>query len=328
MDSFLFAVNAVLPIILAVAVGYCLKRFGMISPTFVKEGNKLVFRVFLPAMLFLNIYEIESVSSVSLGYVLYAAAIVLLVFLIGIPLVMFLTDKDAHRGPLLQGTFRSNYALVGIPLATALFGETGAIAASLLSAVIVPLYNTLAVVSLSIFKRDEKTVSVKKILLDIVKNPLIVSIVIGLSVLGVRALFLRFGLAFRLSDIAPVYTLLGYLSRVATPMALILLGAQFEFSQVSGYRREIVFATLTRAIAVPVIGIGSALLFFRTSFGGAEFASLVACFATPVAVSSVPMTQEMKGDVVLAGQIVIFTTVASAFTVFIATVILRAIGIF
>ena len=328
MDSLLFSVNAILPIILTVLLGYCLKRIGMLSPAFVKMGNTLVFRVLLPAMLFLNVYKMKAFSGIDPAYLLYAAVFTLTVFAIGIPAVMLITKEAPRRGPLLQGTFRSNYALVGIPLATSLFGESGAIAASLLSAIVVPLYNILGVISLSLFREDQKKPSLRSIVKDVVKNPLIISIAVGLLTLLVRSLFLSLNIGFRLSDIRPLFTLLDYLSRSATPMALLLLGAQFEFSSVTGYRKELIFTTLTRAVAVPLLGIGIALLLFGERFGGAEFASLVAVFATPVAVSSVAMTQEMDSDVILAGQIVIFTTLTSAVTVFITTLILKMLGIF
>jgi predicted permease len=93
-------------------------------------------------------------------------------------------------------------------------------------------------------------------------------------------------------------------------------------------KREIVFGTAMRTVVAPVLGIGVAYLFFRESFGGSHFAAFVAVFATPVAVSSVPMAQEMNGDTALAGQLVLWSTLASAFSVFLASMLLRAVGIF
>ena len=145
---------------------------------------------------------------------------------------------------------------------------------------------------------------------------------------GVRALFVKWGFGFRLSDIKPIYTSLGYLSNLATPLALLVLGAQFEFSAVSSLRREIIAGTALRTVIVPVLGLGTAFLLFRNQFGGAHFASFIAVFATPVAVSSVPMAQEMGADATLAGQLVVWTTLISALTVFIASFLLKAAGIF
>ncbi len=329
MDSLVFAVSAVAPIIFTVAIGYILKKVGFMTPDFAKAANKLVFRVFLPAMLFLNVYKIESIGGINLGYIGYCLAVLLAIFLLSIPAVIAVARKREYRGVLLQGAFRSNYALIGIPLAQSLFGDDGVIIATLLSAAVIPVFNVLAVISLSVFrgKRGEKY-SITHILLDILHNPLIQAIAVGVAVLGIRALFVRYGIAFRLTDVVPVYTVLGYLSDMATPLALLVLGAQFEFSAVRELRREIIFGTLMRVVVVPILGVGTAYLFFSSQFSGAHFAAFVAMFATPVAVSSVPMAQEMDGDVSLAGQLVVWTTLASAFSVFTIAFLLRTAGVF
>lgn len=329
MDSLLFAVNAVSPIIIMIAIGYLLKRYGFITTDFAKTANKLVFRVFLPSMLFLNVYKIETIGGIKLGYILYCLIALLAIFLLSFPLVIAVARKREYRGVLLQGAFRSNYALIGIPLTQALFGDDGVMIASLLSAAIIPVFNILAVISLSVFRKKQgEKPNIRRILADILHNPLIQSIFIGVAVLGIRTLFVRFAIAFRLTDIGPLYKVLGYLSNMATPLALLVLGAQFEFSAVRELRREILFGTLMRTIFVPLLGIGTAYLFFSAHFSGAHFAAFVAMFATPVAVSSVPMAQEMDGDVSLAGQLVVWTTLASSLSVFLIAFLLRTAGVF
>ena len=197
LDSLIFAFNSVAPIICTVAVGYLLKRMGLIGASFAAVGNKLVFRALLPAMLFLNVYGITDIGSIDLGYVLYTVIAVISIFLIMIPVSVAATPDPGKRGALLQSSFRSNYALIGIPLATTLFPGEGAIAATLLSAVSIPVFNTLAVTGLSLFKPGEGKGKIKRVLLGIVKNPLILSIFTGLAVLGIRALFVEWGVTFR-----------------------------------------------------------------------------------------------------------------------------------
>lgn len=331
MDSLIFALNAVAPIVAMVAIGYVLKRIGFMSADFAKAANKLVFRLFLPCMLFLNVYNIQSLAEMDFGYVLYVLLAVLLIFAVTLPLSCIVTKGNAQRGALLQSVFRSNYALIGIPLSQSLFGAEGVAVATLLSAVVVPAFNFLAVISLSIFRPTGGKPSMKKILLGVIKNPLIQAVFLGLATLGVRALLVRGGVQFRISDITPLFKVLAYLSNMATPMALLVLGAQFEFSAVSSLRREIVFGTLMRTVAVPVFGLGCAYALLQLNvlpLTGAHFATFVAVFATPVAVSSVPMAQEMDSDVTLAGQLVVWTTLVSALTVFLSAFILRLLGVF
>lgn len=328
MQSLIFALEAILPIILMVALGYFIKMIGIVQADNAKLLNKLVFRLFLPVMLFLNVYNIESFKGFDFGYIGYALVAVVMVFLLSIPIVIMITESTERRGALLQSAFRSNYALIGIPLAESLFGAEGAMVATLLSAVIVPAFNVLAVISLSVFKKTSTKPSIKSILLNIIKNPLIISIFLGVTVLVVRAFFTEYDITFRLSEIAPLMKVLKYLSSVATPLALLVLGIQFEFSAIGELKKEIIFGVLIRTCLVPVLGLGLAYLLFKDSFTGAHFATFVAVFATPVAVSSVPMAQEMDSDVILAGQLVIWTTLCSAFTIFIASFLLKAVGIF
>ena len=101
-----------------------------------------------------------------------------------------------------------------------------------------------------------------------------------------------------------------------------------EFSAVAEHKKEIVWGTMMRTFFAPLLGLGVAYLFFRDTFGGAHFASFVAVFATPIAVSSVPMAQEMKGDTTLAGQLVVWTTIMSALSVFVSSFLLRMAGVF
>ena len=325
MSDIVFALNATLPIVLMVVVGYFLKKVGLLDGEMGRAMNKLVFRVFLPAMLFLNMYKIENLANVSFRYVWYTLITTLILFGIAIPTVRFFAPSNDKRGALLQSVFRANYALVGIPLATSLFGEVGGIAATVLSAFIIPVYNALAVIGLCVFSPDKKP-SVKKVLVGIAKNPLIQSIAAGFVALGIRVIFVRLGVEFRLTDIKPVYSTLNSLSSVATPLALLVLGAQFELSAIPALKKYITFGVAARNLVVPAIGVGAA--YFIGGFSGAEFATFVAVFCTPVAVSSVPMAQEMDADVALAGQLVIWSTVFSAATIFLASYLLKALGVF
>ena len=263
------------------------------------------------------------------SYIYYVVAVVVAVFLLAIPLVIAVARKRERRGVLIQVAFRSNFALVGLPLAYSLFQEEGEAVATLLSAIVIPIFNILAVISLSLFSDDGEKPSVKKILLGIAKNPLIISIMTGLACIGVRALFVQWGWSFRLTDVTPLFTVLKYLSNLSTPLVLLVLGAQFEFSAVASLKREIIWGVALRTVIVPTLVIGFAYFVFGPDrFNQAQFATLVAAFATPVAVPSVPMVQEMGGDITLAGQLVVWSTLVAAITMFVVTFLLRLGGAF
>lgn len=330
-EAFIFAAEAVLPIILMIALGYVIKRIGLVGKDFFDAGNKLVFRVLLPVMLFCNVYGIERLSDVNPAYVLYGMGAVILIFLAAIPVCCAFTKDNGKRGVLIQGIFRSNYAIIGIPLAESLFGPAGAAAAGVMSAFCVPLFNILAVISLTLFHTgtEKKKPEIGKIIAGIVKNPLIIGTAAGLLVLCVRGLFEQWGIAFRLSDMTVIYKTLDSIKTVCTPFALIVLGGRFEFSAVARLRREIVFGTVIRNIAVPVLGLSAAYLLKETlGLAGEHFATFVGVFATPVAVSSAIMAKEMGADDELAGQLVVWTSLFSTVTIFVYVTILKMLGIF
>ena len=326
MEDLIFVINAILPIILMIVLGYLLKKVKLLEAELAKKLNTLVFRVFLPVMLFLNVYKIQNFSDIDFTFVWYAIGLTVAFFLIGIPVMGFLFKDNRQRSVMLQGIFRANYALVGIPLAESLFGTEGSIMASLLSAFIVPVFNILAVICLTVYSAGDKKPSISGVIKGVAKNPLIHGIFCGFVALALRAIFVKTGVEFRLTDLAPIYKTLQNLSNVATPISLLVLGARFELSAIPYLKKHIIIGTVNRVVIVPFVGISLALLFNR--FTGAQFASFIACFCTPIAVSSVPMSQEMGADADLMGQLVVWTTLFSALSIFIASYVLRVMGIF
>lgn len=330
LEIFSLASNAVFPIILMIALGYILKKVGFLTPEFLRVGNRLVFRVALPVMLFLNVYGIGSFADIRFDAVLYACAVILFVFLLGWLLVLLAVKERPRRGALWQCFYRSNFVLIGLVLASALGGNEAEGVAAVLAAFVVPLFNILAVISLSLFVSDEEHthLSFGNFFKKIVKNPLIIGALVGLFALGIRTLQTRFAgqLVFSLErDIPFLFEAMSMLKEVATPLALIILGGQFEFSAVRGMKKEIVIGTVGRLIAVPIIGIGGAVLLTRLgvfSFGVNEFPSFVALFGSPVAVSSAVMASEMKNDAQLATQLLVWTSIFSALTVFLTVCLL------
>ena len=187
LTIFVTAVNAILPIVLLIALGYGLRQCSFLTKEFVAGGNKLMFRLLIPLMLFTNTYTIESFSSVPWDLTLYGAGMVLVIFLLGYFLTPGLTREPGRKGALLQSTFRSNTAVIGISLAQALGGEEAVQVATVVTAVCVPLLNVLAVVALSIYGSNGGKLDGKKLLKNIVTNPLILGIAAGFLCVALRA---------------------------------------------------------------------------------------------------------------------------------------------
>lgn len=307
MDSLIISLEIVLPLFLLMAVGYVIKLTGMMNETSVKQTNKVIFKIFLPLLVFCNIYNTELAESFNSQLLLYAVAGVMIQFVLSLCLAVLLEKENSRRGVMLQGMFRSNFVLFGIPISTALFGDTAAGLASILIAVIIPLYNVLAVVSLEIF--NGKRPNVGKILMGIITNPLIIG-----SVVGILFVVLHIPLP------APIYDTISDLSTIATPLAFVILGASFSFGDVGRYIKELFIVLGAKLLVFPALFLGIALLL---GFRGAPLAVLLTVFGAPIAVSSFTMAQQMGGDDKLAGQLVVFSSILSIGTMFLLIFFLK-----
>ncbi len=330
------AVNAVAPIILLIVLGYLLRRKNFISESFVKIGNRLVFRICLPCMLFVNVYNIESFDTIRWDIVGYALAVSLLLFVLGLITAVLTTDVDRRRGVILQCTFRSNFAIIGLSLASALGGSKAEGVAAVVSAFTIPLFNVLAVMSLTMFLKDggKEARSVKNFLVNIVTNPLIIGVVLGLICLGIRTWQREmFGeVIFALNrETKFFFSAFNNLKSIASPFALIVLGGQFTFSAVKELKKEIAVGTIWRIVIAPLIGIGGAVVLSSCtnwlSCGVNEYPALIALFGSPVAVSSAVMAGAMDNDEQLATQLVVWTSVFSIVTIFLEVCALMAAGL-
>lgn len=327
------ALNAVLPIVLMIALGYLLHQKGILGTGFLENGNKLVFRLGLPAMLFVNVYSIDSLSHIRWDIVLYCAGAIILIFLLGIVIAVLTTPVQERRGVVLQCSFRSNFAIIGLSLAATLGGAEAEATAAILSAVTIPLFNILAVVALSMFRTESGKVNLRHIALDIVKNPLIQGVALGIVVLVLRWMQTEIygGVVFALNrELKFFYTVLTWLKSLTTPLALLVLGGQFTFSAIKGLRKEIIVATICRLLFAPAIGIVGAYIldhFGVISCGSSDYPALIALFASPVAVASAIMASQMDNDEQLATQLVVWTTLLSGVTIFGISCLLMAFGL-
>ena len=311
MESLRIALEIVLPLFLLLAVGYCIKLTGIMNETSVRQTNNMIFKVFLPLLVFFNIYKTDLTSSFDMSLLLFAVG-VLLQFIISLCLVILLEHDNARRGVMLQGMFRSNFVLFGIPISTALFGDSAAGLASILIAVIIPLYNMLAVVSLESF--NGKKPSLWKILVGILTNPLIIASAVGI-------LFVVFHIPLP----TVLYKTVSDLSIIATPLAFVILGASFSFGETGRCVRDLCITLGAKLVTYPLLFIALAILM---GFRDAHLAVLLTVFGSPIAVSSFTMAQQMGGDDKLAGQLVVFSSLLSVFTMFLFIFGLKELAFF
>lgn len=312
LNSFLLSLNAIVSIFVIMAVGYGAKRLLRLEKEHIGRFNSLAFHTLLPLMLFNNIYTSNIRGGVSFRCLGLALTVLAVLFSLTWFFIKRAEPANSQRGVMIQASFRSNFLLLGMPLIQELCPGADLATVSVMLAIVVPCFNVLAVVTLETFSR--KQINVRQILLGIAKNPLIIASAAGILA-NLSGLHLPDCLAGPVSQ----------LGSSASPVALLLLGAQFEFRDVRLHQRNLAICTVLRLLVYPGIALPLAAL---AGLRGPEFAVLISMFATPTAVASFSMAAQMGGNPELAASAVTVTTLLSAATMFLWVFLFKSLGMF
>ncbi|MBQ7900389.1 MAG: AEC family transporter [Clostridia bacterium] len=311
MQNLILSLNIVLPLFLLMVLGYFLKTVGMLDKVTLKKMNSLIFKAFLPCLIFYNVYTSEISDIFDKKLVFFSVGCVVASFLVLMAVIPFIEKDNKKRGVIIQGIFRSNFVIFGIPLSVALYGDGIVGSAAVLIAIVVPVYNFLAVLTLEIFRGGKPNLG--KIAKGIVTNPLIIA-----SLAGLAAMFGGLKLPGAIEDT------IGDVSKITTPLALIVLGGSMDFKKTGSNAKQLAISVVGRLVLIPLVFLPLAI---HMGFRDAELAILLSIFASPTAVSSFSMAQQMGGDDELAGQIVVFNTSLCVATVFLWIFALKQMGV-
>ncbi|MBO5218288.1 MAG: AEC family transporter [Clostridia bacterium] len=317
LDSLLFSLNSVAPIFLLTLLGALLGHKKFLNDGFLAAADKLVFKICLPCLLFVDIATADIGEYMNMRLLMFCIVAVILSFLIPCILVPIFLKENAKRGAFIQGVYRANTAIIGIVLAENMFGAQGRATMALVLPFVVTLFNAIAVVILSIYAPADVKLTpgqmVKRISKSVVTNPLIIGIVLGL-------LWQLTGLTLPLL----AERSLDYLAGMATPLALISLGATFKMESLKGRLGLTILASTIKTAILPAV---CCLVAIAMGFRGVELGVIFIQFGSPASVSSYIMAKQMKSDHELAGQIMLISTLMSVFTMFAGTFILRMAGL-
>ena len=312
MESFLVAINAVIPFLCYISFGYFVKEKGVVEEEFLQKLNKMVFRLFYPFMTFYNIYKADASSLPRAELLIFSGASILILEVLLVLTIPRFIKENPRRGVIIQAIYRSNFVLFGLPLTIAVFGESASSVAAMVVTVVVTIYNTTSVVILEMFNTEGKS-DLKSILINVAKNPLLQGAVLGL---------LFFFLKIKVPGC--LLTPIAAFSNLTSPMALFVLGGTLHFDAIQGNLKYLVPTLTFKLVFLPAIMLGIAYPF---GLRGLELFLLIAIYGTPVAAASYPMAQNMGGDGELAGQFVVISTVVSVLTLFVWIFLLKSIGL-
>ncbi len=310
MESFLVAVNAVMPFLIYISFGYGVRMSGLVDEAFMNKLNKLIFRAFFPILMFNNLYKVEPGFTLDGRLVAVGVGSVLLLELILVFLVPKFVKGNPQRGVVIQAIYRSNFVLFAIPLTTSLFGETGSVLASMMVAIVIPIYNVTAVIILELFHGGKSDIRV--LVKNVCTNPLILGALVG---------FIFFMLQIKLPTC--IDETAAQFADLTTPLALFVLGGTLHFSAVRGNLKYLVPSLTVKMVFLPAVITALAT---AMGFGNLERFVLFTMYATPVATASYSMAQNMGGDGELAGQFVVISTAVSIVTIFLWVLFFKTMG--
>lgn len=311
IDSFLVALRVVTPMVLLMATGAGVRRAGLIDRPAMRAVDKLTFRLFMPVLLFKNIYETDLSQHFNLGEVLFALAALLVLFAFALLVPPKLVKGPAQAASIGQAMVRSNYILFGIAVAQSIYGEGNTGPVALMGAIVVPVTNAMSVVILEINRSGQAGPG--QIFRAILKNPMVVA--------ALTALLL---MAFPFRIPALLWSVVRDIAGVTTTISFLSLGVSLDLGETRENRRLLSLGVALRMFLVPLVFLP---LSVALGFRGPSLCALLVLFAAPAAVASYPMAMAMGADGPLSGQLVCVTTVVSVVTMFCFTFLFRALGL-
>lgn len=312
MESLGLAFDVVAPLVVYMAVGGLTRKLGILREGTLLEMNTFIFKVMIPLSLFFDIYTAD--LSLASDPWLFVWTGILIAACFGVSLLI--AKKTIREGPdvptAAQGAARSNFVLFGTVISASIAGEDGSAVTAALCILVVPLLNILSVILFET-QRGGKA-DMRKLLLQIAKNPLVWGGVLGAVANAVR---------LPMPEI--LFTPLNTLGDLASPLALVILGGMLSFKSMVSHKGRLLAASVGKLVIVPLVCLP---IMIALGCRGPALVSLLAVFASPTAVASSPMAQALGGNGRLAGEIVAVTTAGSILTVFLFTAALSALGLF
>ena len=311
MNNFIFSINATLPIFLVIVIGYILKICGKVNDNFCSVSNDINYKLTLPALLFIDISSTNIKESFDTKYVLYCAIVTTVCFIVIWVLAKIFIKNKTEIGAFVQGSFRGSAAVLGVAFIQNMYGHASMAPLMIIGAV--PIYNICSVIVLTFEGSNNDGKNIKKAFVNICKNPIILSIIAGISVSLLEIDF-------------PVIIdkTLESVAKLATPLALLVIGASFEGRKAIAKIKITLVGCIIKLVVQPAIFLPVALWL---GFEGEKLISILIMLGAPTTASCYIMAKAMKNDTVLTSSIVVMSTLLSAVTLTLWIFLLRSLGV-
>ena len=310
-ESFIAALTVVCPMMILMIIGWLCRTKGVITRPAMKEYDRLIFRIFMPLLLFKNIYEINFSGGVAVKEMVFTAVCLLILFALCLDCPRYLTKDPRKYSVIGQAIVRGNYVIFGVVVSEALYGEGNIGMVIMMSILVVPMVNVFSAILLEAGRSGKS--SPAKLFLAVLKNPMIIGAICAFIVKG-----------FGIKIPAVLWSVIRSIANSTTTISFISLGVGLDMADAIADRRLLAWGVILRMIILPGIALPLAVI---SGFRGQSLCAMMVTFAAPSAVASYPMAVAMGADGQLAGQLVCTTTIISVITIFLWTFAFKSLGL-
>lgn len=290
---------SVLPIFLLIVIGYMAKNYFLPEESFWKTVDKLVYYVFFPSLLLLDVSSANFDSAnTSTSITATVGGTLLVGTLIFFGQWMVKVRNDLFTS-IFQGGVRYN-SYVFIALAQSLFGTEGVALSGVFVAYMIVLTNVMSVLVMNHYGDGGKK-SFNGMLTALAKNPLIIGALLGIA----------FNLA-GLHITGAMKQFLSYLGNAATPLSLMSVGAGLILAMRTSQTIATIYAVGLKLLLMPLCTI----VLLKTQGASGTSANIALLYAAaPCAGNAYILARQMGGDSEAMASIITWTTLLSAVTI-------------
>jgi len=314
LEHFIFSVNAVVPMFVIMAVGYVIRKLGWTDAASNKKMNNIVFGIGLPTLMFRDISASDLQALFDAPFLAFAFVSTTVVFVVTMYIGMVWFKNRKVAATFSQSCFRSNFAILGLPLSASVLGADNMQLALLAIAFIIPLYNIYSAIAFA-GEEGESLSGMKgvKIVVKNLCNPITYGVILAVGVSLLR-------IPMPVMVTVPV----NHIASLTTPLALLVIGGSIDYSRALTCIKPALWISVLKLVIAPLVFIPIAALL---GFESDAIAVIFLMLATPTAISSYAMAVQMGGDEDLVLNSILFTMTFAIFTLTFGIFILRTFGL-
>lgn len=292
--------DILIPLYLLITLGYFLKKYEFPNREFWPGIERMTYFILFPTLIFVALLKAQ-VNLALIGHVLIVISIPAL--LSGLFQYLGFLSSSISRPTftsMFQGAVRNN-TMISLVIAAWLVPSNGVALIAIIILIMVPFNNLSATFVLLHYGHKNENTAPKKWWLGIIKNPLIIACILGLTINMLEIKLAK-----------PLINTADFLGRSALPFALLAVGAGLKFGSLSDQKLAIILSSFAKLILTPLLSWGLCIAFNATP----DLTKVAIIFsAMPTAVSSFILAKQMGGDADVMAQIITVQTIIAALTI-------------